>query len=95
VKAPALAGTGGLLEAIGGLLRKLTPGPKSDQRTTTAMRGRLPNRRPAITTSFERDGAGFKMTAGFFDDGRLGEIKRDVRGEAASPIGLALDRISP
>ena len=95
-------------------------------------RMRLPNRRSAISTSFERDGASFEMTAGFYSDGRLGEIflnadranslldflmsdaailasiamqygapldelrhalKRDSRGQAASPIGAALDRI--
>jgi ribonucleoside-diphosphate reductase alpha chain len=37
-------------------------------------RKRLPNRRPAISTSFERAGARFKMTAGYYPDGRLGEI---------------------
>jgi hypothetical protein len=37
-------------------------------------RERLPNRRPAISTSFERDGAWFEMTAGFYPDGRPGEI---------------------
>jgi hypothetical protein len=39
-----------------------------------ALRERLPNRRPAISTSFERDGAWFEMTAGFYPDGRPGEI---------------------
>jgi len=97
-----------------------------------AARERLPNRRPAITTTYERDGGRFEMTAGFYPDGRVGEVflnadranslldflmsdaailaslalqygapldeirhalKRDVRGEAASPIGAALDRI--
>jgi hypothetical protein len=95
---------------------------------------RLPNRRGAISTSFERDGAHFEMTAGFYPDGRPGEIflnadranslldflmsdaailasialqysasldelkhalKRDSRGQPASPIGAALDRIVP
>jgi hypothetical protein len=95
-------------------------------------RRRLPNRRPAITTAFERDGARFEMTIGYYADGRIGEVffnadranslldflmsdaailaslalqygapldelrhalKRDIRGEAASPIGAALDRI--
>jgi len=99
-----------------------------------AVRDRLPNRRSAISTSFQRDGARFEMTAGFYPDGRVGEVflnadranslldflmsdaailaslalqygapideirhalKRDVRGEAASPIGAALDRIAP
>jgi hypothetical protein len=39
-----------------------------------SVRDRLPNRRPAISTSFERDGARFEMTAGFYPDGRPGEI---------------------
>jgi hypothetical protein len=94
-----------------------------------AVRDRLPNRR---STSFERDGARFEMTAGYYLDGRPGEIflaadranslldflmsdaailaslalqygapldeirhalKRDIRGEAQSPIGAALDKI--
>jgi hypothetical protein len=37
-------------------------------------RDRLPNRRPAETLAFERDGARFEMTAGYYPDGRLGEI---------------------
>jgi hypothetical protein len=37
-------------------------------------RSRLPNRRPAITTTFQRDGARFEMTAGFYPDGRVGEV---------------------
>jgi hypothetical protein len=37
-------------------------------------RKRLPYRRGAISTGFERDGAGFTITAGFYPDGRLGEI---------------------
>lgn len=95
-------------------------------------RNRLPNRRSAISTSFERDGVSFAMTAGYYPDGRLGEVflnsdranslldflmsdaailasialqygapldeirhalKRDARGNAASPIGSALDLI--
>lgn len=98
------------------------------------VRNRLPNRRSAISTGFERDGARFEMTAGFYPDGRPGKIflnadranslldflmsdaailasialqygasldelrhalKRDNRGEPASPIGAALDRIMP
>ena len=39
-----------------------------------AVRDRLPNRRPAITSTFERDGARFEMTAGYYPDGRAGEI---------------------
>jgi hypothetical protein len=38
------------------------------------LRDRLPNRRAAISTSFERDGARFEMTAGYYPDGRPGEI---------------------
>ena len=38
------------------------------------VRDRLPNRRSAISTSFQRDGARFEMTAGHYPDGRLGEI---------------------
>jgi ribonucleoside-diphosphate reductase alpha chain len=37
-------------------------------------RDRLPNRRSAITTSFQRDGAKFEMTTGHYPDGRVGEI---------------------
>jgi hypothetical protein len=40
----------------------------------TAARKRLPHRRAAETIAFERDGARFEMTAGFYPDGRLGEI---------------------
>jgi hypothetical protein len=39
-----------------------------------ATRDRLPNRRGAISTSFTRDGACFEMTAGYYPDGRAGEI---------------------
>ena len=38
------------------------------------MRKMLPSRRRAETIAFERDGAHFVMTAGFYPDGRLGEI---------------------
>jgi hypothetical protein len=97
-------------------------------------RNRLPNKRKAISTTFERDGARFEMTAGYYPDDRPGEVflnadranslldflmsdaailasialqygasldelrhalKRDARGNAASPIGEALDRIDP
>lgn len=96
-------------------------------------RTRLPNRRPAETIAFERDGSRYCLTIGFYPDGRVGEVflnhdrsdslldvlasdaailaslalqhgctletithalKRDGRGEAASPIGAALDRIA-
>jgi hypothetical protein len=46
------------------------PGNKRAQ----AARDRLPDRRPAISTSFERDGARFEMTAGYYPNGRPGEI---------------------
>jgi hypothetical protein len=98
----------------------------------TKVRDRLPNKRACETTSFQRDGARFEMTAGYYSDGRAGEIflnadranslldflmsdaailaslalqygapldeirhalKRDSRGDAASPIGAALDKI--
>jgi hypothetical protein len=107
------------------------PPPNCDAQTT---RERLPNKRRAETLTFERDGARFEMTTGFYPDNRVGEVflnadranslldflmsdaailaslalqygapldeirhalKRDVRGEAASPIGAALDRITP
>jgi hypothetical protein len=38
------------------------------------MRRTLPNRRRAETIAFERDGARFVLTAGFYPDGCLGEI---------------------
>ena len=37
-------------------------------------RNRLPNRRACETISFQHAGAGFTMTAGQYEDGRLGEI---------------------
>jgi hypothetical protein len=97
-------------------------------------RSRLPNRRPAETIAFERDGSRYCLTVGYFPDGSVGEVflnadradslldvlasdaailaslalqhgcslqeithalKRDSRGTAASPIGHALDRITP
>lgn len=51
----------------------MDPNAKSDK-PQTAARNRLPNRRNAISTSFERDGAQFEMTAGFYPNGNLGEI---------------------
>ena len=39
-----------------------------------AVRDRLPNRRAALSGSFQRDGARFEMTAGFYPDGRPGEV---------------------
>jgi hypothetical protein len=45
-----------------------------DCKPSPAQRDRLPARRSAISTSFERDGARFEMTAGFYPDGRPGEI---------------------
>jgi hypothetical protein len=46
----------------------------ADGQAARAGRDRLPNRRAALSTSFEREGARFEMTAGFYQDGRLGEI---------------------
>jgi hypothetical protein len=96
------------------------------------MRRTLPNRRRAETIAFERDGARYLMTVGYYPSGEVGEVfvnaakanstldafisdaailvslclqlgapladirhalKRDNRGEAASPIGAAVDRI--
>src|ERR1700738_3406247 len=37
-------------------------------------RDRLPNKRACETTSFQRDGACFEMTAGYYPDGRVGEV---------------------
>jgi hypothetical protein len=100
--------------------------------TAPRLRDRLPNRRAAITFAFERDGSHYQATAGYFPDGRIGELflnadranslldfltsdaaillslalqwgcplddirhalKRTTSGEAASPIGLALDKL--
>jgi hypothetical protein len=40
----------------------------------TPPRDRLPNRRPAITFTFERDRSLYQVTIGYFPDGRVGEI---------------------
>src|SRR5258708_884071 len=37
-------------------------------------RDRLPNRRPAETIAFERDGSRYCLTVGYFPDGRVGEV---------------------
>jgi hypothetical protein len=37
-------------------------------------RNRLPNRRNAVTTTFQGDGARFEMTVGYYPDGRVGEV---------------------
>jgi hypothetical protein len=42
--------------------------------TVQCVRDRLPNRRVAITTAFERDGSQYQMTVGFYPDGRVGEV---------------------
>lgn len=39
-----------------------------------AMRQALPQKRRNETQEFERDGINVKMTVGFYDDGRIGEI---------------------
>jgi hypothetical protein len=38
------------------------------------VRDRLPNKRDCETIAFERDGSHYRMTVGFYPDGRLGEI---------------------
>ena len=42
--------------------------------TDKPARNRLPNRRPAETIAFERDGSQYQMTVGYFPDGRVGEV---------------------
>jgi hypothetical protein len=37
-------------------------------------RDRLPNRRPAETIAFERDGSQYCLTIGYFPDGSVGEV---------------------
>jgi hypothetical protein len=37
-------------------------------------RERLPNRRPAETFAFERDGSRYCLTVGYFPDGSVGEV---------------------
>jgi hypothetical protein len=37
-------------------------------------RNRLPNRRPAETIAFERDGSQYCLTIGYFPDGSVGEV---------------------
>jgi hypothetical protein len=37
-------------------------------------RNRLPNRRPAETIAFERDGSQYCLTVGYFPDGSVGEV---------------------
>jgi hypothetical protein len=39
-----------------------------------AMRNRLPSRRKSQNIAFERDGARFEMTAGYYPDDRPGEV---------------------
>src|SRR5437870_3174134 len=39
-----------------------------------AARNRLPNRRAAETIASEHAGAGFSLTAGYYPDGRVGEV---------------------
>jgi len=47
---------------------------ETNVKAAPGQRERLPNRRLAISTSFERDGARFAMTAGYYPDGRPGEL---------------------
>jgi hypothetical protein len=42
--------------------------------TCKPARNRLPNRRPNETLAFERDGSQYRLTVGYFPDGRAGEI---------------------
>jgi ribonucleoside-diphosphate reductase alpha chain len=106
------------------------PGPVD--KPAPAVRDRLPNRRASQNIALERDNLNYQITAGYYLDGRVGEIflnadrgdslldvltsdaailaslalqygcpltdivhalKRNSRGEAASPIGAALDLI--
>jgi hypothetical protein len=96
-------------------------------------RKRLPSRRSCETQTFEHAGALYRLTAGFYPNGRVGELflngehsnslldtimsdaaiaisfalqhgadvaairsamKRDSRGDSASPMGAALDLVS-
>jgi hypothetical protein len=105
---------------------------KADHAAEQRTRRRLPNKRHAETIAFQRDGSRYQLTAGYFPDGRLGEVfinadradslldvlmsdaaiavslalqygapidelrhalKRDGRGEPASPIGAALELV--
>ena len=50
----------------------IQPGPEGKPEINA--RDRLPNRRPAITTTFERDNSRYTLTVGYFPDGRAGEI---------------------
>jgi hypothetical protein len=53
--------------------REVNSGQNQDQRTTTA-RQRLPNRRACETQAFEHAGALYRLTVGFYEDGRPGEL---------------------
>ena len=48
--------------------------PEPTCKPAPAQRERLPNKRQAVTTAFERDNLHFQMTVGFYPDGRTGEI---------------------
>jgi hypothetical protein len=37
-------------------------------------RRRLPNRRPSRTAEYERDGNHFRLAAGYYPDGEIGEV---------------------
>jgi hypothetical protein len=68
-------------------------------------RARLPNRRPAETIAFERDGSRYQMTVGYFPDGRPGEVFLNadrvdsfldaMASDAAIAISLALQYGAP
>jgi hypothetical protein len=47
--------------------------PAPEFKTSAPGRTRLPNRRACETTAFEHGGASFTMTAGRYEDGRIGE----------------------
>jgi hypothetical protein len=48
--------------------------PTPEFKTNAPARNRLPNRRDCQTIAFERNGSQYRMTVGFYPDGRPGEI---------------------
>jgi hypothetical protein len=52
-----------------------------------AARDRLPDRRLAISTSFERDGARFEMTAGYYRNG-MGFGRTEISPEHALHVAI-------
>jgi hypothetical protein len=56
----------------------------------TMTRDRLPNQRLSETLAFERDGSQYRMTVGYFPDGRVGEIfLNGDRGESLLDVLVA------